>query len=136
MVAYLRGILPHASDNLLHAIKETLSGNDGAKARYDALLSEIEQHISRPKAASQPERGTTSSRTTQSKTHWRQRVRAASQSLAGAENWMDVDDDVTDRQYARFYLLQIKDYFELVSVRMSSIRFSLCSQERFSNSRT
>lgn len=111
MVAYIRSILPLASEKLRNAINEMLSENDYVKTHHEGLLSGIHQT---PVSSNIARRDTTTSLTNGPRVRWRQGVRTASEAIVDAEHytWMDPDDDVTDRQYATFYLYQTKDYIE------------------------
>ncbi|KAF8638618.1 hypothetical protein AX17_002159 [Amanita inopinata Kibby_2008] len=113
MIAYLRSVLPQASKSLLCIAKEMFS-NDRLMTFHDTLLSEVDQYYSKHlRSNERQELESVLPNRAQSSSQWRQRVRAATESLINMErySWMDIDD-VTDYQFASFNLCRIQDYFE------------------------
>lgn len=110
LLAYLRTVLPRASERLLRNIKQALSKDDDLKTRYEGLLADIEQYEARARDMmldSQP------SLAIQSLAHWRQRVRVAIEALVDFQRypWTEISD-TSDNLYAVHNLRQVKDYLK------------------------
>ncbi|KAF8622078.1 hypothetical protein AX15_007222 [Amanita polypyramis BW_CC] len=121
-VAYLRNVLPRASENLLRSIRDALSSDSGLKIRYDAFLSEIDQYSTKPERSKQPGQEPAPLQGTQSRRHWRQRVLVAVKSLVNVErySWMEIEGDgTTDKQCVAFSLHQTRDYLKQRSSQAS-----------------
>ena len=108
--AYLRAVLPRASERLLRNIKQALSNDDDLKTRYEALLADIEQCDARTREMrldAEPSQAIISS------AHWRQRVRVAIEALVDFQrySWMEICD-TSDNLYALHNLRQVEDYFK------------------------
>lgn len=106
--AYLRTVLPRASERLLRNIRQALS-NDDLKTRYEALLADIEQCDAR----TQEMRDAQPSQAIIPLAHWRQRVRVVIEALVDFHrySWMEICD-TSDNLYALHNLRQVKDYFK------------------------
>ncbi|PFH50130.1 hypothetical protein AMATHDRAFT_145857 [Amanita thiersii Skay4041] len=82
--------------------------------RYGAFLAEVGQCTPRLRSSQPSNQESTSTQKISTGAKWRRRVRIAAQSLVEDEDysWMDVDDDVSDRQYAYFNLYQLREYLD------------------------
>ncbi|KAK2465988.1 hypothetical protein APHAL10511_001629 [Amanita phalloides] len=115
LAAYLRSILPRASEKLRRKVKQALSNDGNLKIRHEALLTEVEYYDATMAGEQVKDTIPQQVLSQAASAHWRQRVRVAVEAIVNKHHysWMEIDgDDVTDRQYAHFNLCQIKDYFE------------------------
>ncbi len=122
--------MPRASEKLLLHIKQTLSGDDNLKARFEALLSEVEQYDTREREMSLDVQLPQS---TKPLAKWRQRVRIAISSIVDSRHysWTEIND-VSDKQYALYNLRQINDYFKgFVFISPMRLRNSLSTRGSF-----